>query len=45
MERIRQAKTVITGPNGQSTATAANHTEGPYAPVFTGRRKDDGHGG
>lgn len=45
MERVRRAKTVITGANGASTATASDHTEGVYAPVKTGRRKDDGHGG
>lgn len=45
MERVRQAKTVITGANGASTATVSNATEGALAPVVTGRRKDDGHGG
>lgn len=40
MERVRHAKTVITGTNGTSTATASAGTEGAYATVFTGRRKD-----
>lgn len=41
------AKTVITGPAGASTTTNAAVTDpaGPYVAVFTGRRKDDGHGG
>lgn len=39
------AKTIITGAGGASTGNASDHTEGAYAPVKTGRRKDDGHGG
>jgi hypothetical protein len=41
------AKTVITGAAGASTASNAAVTDpnGVYAPVVTGRRKDDGHGG
>jgi hypothetical protein len=35
------AKTVITGANGATTSTASTGTEGVYAPVKTGRRKEN----